>query len=124
VKWYLKQEWLLDATTSDVLDYYLVMTGPTGGVASAKGGVRPWLIESVYTFDAHSLLEQLQDKSVNLGIATSISSGSVENLNPSTRCGCRQNLRHNIAIRSWLTLMPRCRPSQSASRRADQRVTP
>jgi hypothetical protein len=50
--------------------------------------------------------------------------GSVENLNPSVRCGCRQNLRHRTAIESWLTLMPLTWPSQPASRRLDQCVTP
>jgi hypothetical protein len=37
VKWYLKQEWVLDITISDVLDYYLVMTGWPVTAASKKG---------------------------------------------------------------------------------------
>jgi hypothetical protein len=48
----------------------------------------------------------------------------VENLKPSVRCGCRQNLRHSTVIESWLTLMPLAWRSQSASRRLDQCVTP
>jgi Domain of unknown function (DUF4160) len=50
--------------------------------------------------------------------------GSVENLNPSVRCGCRQNRRHRRAIESWLTDIFLFRRSQSARRRLDQCVTP
>ena len=52
------------------------------------------------------------------------SCGPVENLNPSVRCGCRQNLRHSPEIESWLTVIFFVRRSQSASRRDDQCVTP
>ena len=31
------------------------------------------------------------------------SSGSVDNLNPPDRCGCRQNRRHTRVMESWLT---------------------
>jgi len=48
----------------------------------------------------------------------------VENLKPSARWGCRQNLRHSTVIESWLTLMPITRRSQFASRRLNQCVTP
>lgn len=47
IKWYLKRETLLDMTEADVLDYYLVMTGPAAPAASSRGGVRPWRIDSV-----------------------------------------------------------------------------
>jgi hypothetical protein len=50
--------------------------------------------------------------------------GSVENLNPSVRCGWRQNRRHRREMLSWLTVTFRFRRSQSASRRDDQWVTP
>jgi len=48
----------------------------------------------------------------------------VENLNPSVRCGARQNLRHSRAMLSRLTVTFLVRRSQSASRRLDQWVTP
>ncbi len=48
----------------------------------------------------------------------------MENLNPSVRCGAKQNLRHNRAMLSWLTVIFLVRLSQSASRRLDQCVTP
>jgi hypothetical protein len=48
----------------------------------------------------------------------------VENLNPSLRCGCRQNRCHTRITLSWLTASFRAVRSQSASRRADQCLTP
>ena len=48
----------------------------------------------------------------------------MENLNPSVRCGARQNLRHSRAMLSRLTVTFLVRRSQSASRRLDQWVTP
>lgn len=48
----------------------------------------------------------------------------MENLNPSVRCGCRQNRRHSRATESLLTLIFLVRASQSARRRAGQCVTP
>jgi hypothetical protein len=68
VKWYLKQDSVLDMTTSPTLDYYLVMTGPP---PDGKG-IRPWVIESVYLFDAHQLLAEVVTRGVNVGMATSV----------------------------------------------------
>jgi hypothetical protein len=68
VKWYLKQEGVLDMTTSPTLDYYLVMTGPLPD----GNGIRPWVIESVYLFDAHQLLDEVVTRGVKVGLATSV----------------------------------------------------
>src|SRR5687768_3076419 len=56
VKWYLKREGMLDMTRSEVLDEYLVMTGPVSAAASSHGRTRPWRIDSVYLFDARIVL--------------------------------------------------------------------
>jgi len=72
VKWYLKQDWVLDITTSDALDYYLVMTGWPVTAASKREKTRPWVIESVYLFDARHLLDELRQSNVKIGVATSI----------------------------------------------------
>ncbi|MBB5786375.1 hypothetical protein [Jiangella mangrovi] len=72
VKWYLKREGILDMTTSEVLDYYLVMTGPSASAASSRGGVRPWCIHNVYLFDARELLEVQRARGVKIGIASSV----------------------------------------------------
>ena len=50
--------------------------------------------------------------------------GPAENLNPSVRCGCRQNRRHSRLMLSWLTVIFPDRRSRSTSRRDDQCVTP
>jgi hypothetical protein len=68
VKWYLKQDSVLDMTTSPPLDSYLVMTGP---LPDGKG-IRPWVIESVYLFDAHQLLDEVVTRGVKVGLATSV----------------------------------------------------
>jgi hypothetical protein len=71
VKWYLRQEGVLDMTTSPTLDYYLVMTGPWHS-AAIDTRTRPWVIDYVYLFDAHKLLDVKQGQGVKIGIATSL----------------------------------------------------
>ena len=71
MKWYLRQEGVLDMTTSPTLDYYLVMTGPWL-TAAIDTRTRPWVINYVYLFDAHKLLEVKQSQGVKIGIATGI----------------------------------------------------
>jgi hypothetical protein len=72
IKWYLKREAMLDMTEADVLDYYLVMTGPAAPAASSRGGVRPWRIDNVYLFDAHQLLADQRARGVKISIASSV----------------------------------------------------
>jgi hypothetical protein len=72
IKWYLEREGLLDMTEADVLDYYLVMTGPGTPAVSSRGGVRPWRIDNVYLFDAHQLLADQRARGVKIGIASSV----------------------------------------------------
>ena len=72
VKWYGKQESLLDITQGSLPDYYLVMTGPRTQSASSRGAIRPWLVEHVYLFDAPELVRDLQGSGVKIGVATSI----------------------------------------------------
>ncbi|MDQ3987682.1 MAG: hypothetical protein M3291_00500 [Actinomycetota bacterium] len=72
VKWYLKREGLVDITESPVLDYYLVLTGPTSAALSSRGGIRPWCIAAVYLFDAKRLLDEQQARGVKIGVASSV----------------------------------------------------
>ena len=77
VKWYGKQESLLDITQGSLPDYYLVMTGPKTQPVSSRGATRPWLIEHVYLFDAPQLVRDLmvgdlKRPGVKIGVATSI----------------------------------------------------
>ena len=72
VKWYGKQESILDITPRWLPDFYLVMTGPKSPASSSRGTTRPWLIEHVYLFDAKMLVSDLSDRKLRIGIATSV----------------------------------------------------
>jgi hypothetical protein len=72
IKWYLKRENVLDMTSSELLDYYLVLSGPTSTVNTSRGGARPWVIENVYLFDARALSEELVRRGVKVGVAASV----------------------------------------------------
>jgi hypothetical protein len=71
VKWYLKREGILDMTTSEMLDEYLVMTGPTSAAATSSGGTRPWRIDGVYLFEASNLKAALVERGRRIGTASS-----------------------------------------------------
>ncbi len=72
IKYYGKQENCLDIALAGGPDFYLVLTGPKGQAASSRGAQRPFVIHSVYLFDASSLLADLQARAVQLGVATSV----------------------------------------------------
>ena len=72
IKWYSKQESILDINPSARPDFYLVMTGPTTITSSSKGDIRPWHIEQVFLFDSEELLAKLKTRGVKIGIATSV----------------------------------------------------
>ena len=72
VKWYLKQEGVLDTTDFAGLDYYLVLAGPLSPAGSSRDGVRPWCIQSVFLFDARQLRAQQIARGVKRGIASSV----------------------------------------------------
>lgn len=72
IKWYGKWESILDLTPSFHPDFYLVMTGPKALTMTSKGGIRPWLIDFVFLFDAAELSNRLVQRGVNIGVATSV----------------------------------------------------
>jgi len=72
IKWYARCEGILDINPAGIPDYYLVLAGPRADVGSSRGRVRPWVIESVFLFDALKLTEALRRRGVKLGIATSV----------------------------------------------------
>jgi hypothetical protein len=72
VKWYLKQEGLLDISESPALDYYLVLTGPRSSLLTSRGGTRPWRIDHVYLFHAPTLLAEQRSRGVKTGVAASV----------------------------------------------------
>ncbi len=73
VKWFTKNDGLLNLTVEASPDYYLVLTGPATAPGSSRGKVHPWCIHSVYLFDAHDLLSVLQARGVKISVATSVS---------------------------------------------------
>ena len=93
VKWYGKQESLLDITQGSLPDYYLVMTGPKTPSGSSRGGIRPWLVEQVFLFDAPQLVHDLKRSRVKIGIATSIRKAYWESAEIYPR---RQNRQYSI----------------------------
>ncbi len=71
VKWYLEREGLLDVA-SNRPDYYLVLMGPASPATSSRGSTRPWCIAAAYLFAGNRLLQELQDRGVRIGVATSV----------------------------------------------------
>ena len=72
VKFYGKQESLLDIREDALPDYYLVLSGPRSQGGTSRGATRPILIEHVYLFHSPALVEQLRTRGVRLGTATSL----------------------------------------------------
>lgn len=72
VKWYGKQQFLLDINPNGPCDLYLVLTGPKAAAMTSRGGIRPWVIDSVYLFDMAALLATLNARQTAVGIATSV----------------------------------------------------
>jgi hypothetical protein len=72
IKYYGKQEGILDISTGELQDFYLVVTGEVGPAVSSKGKTRPWTIQRVYLFDARSLHRELTARGIRIGIATSV----------------------------------------------------
>jgi hypothetical protein len=72
VKWYAKLENALDLTPTHLPDEYLVLTGPRSAALSSRDTHRPWLIQFVFLFDAHQLVEQLSARGSKLGVASSV----------------------------------------------------
>ncbi|MDP3104550.1 MAG: hypothetical protein Q8M95_08070 [Candidatus Methanoperedens sp.] len=74
IKWYGKQEGILDITPDNLPDFYLVLTGPKSAAVSSRGTTRPWTINSVFLFDANELVTKLKENKVKIGVATSVRS--------------------------------------------------
>lgn len=72
VKWYLKDEGLLDIPTSAAPDVFLVLAGPRAAAVSSKGSHRPWTVETVYLLDTPALMTALGNSRVRIGAATSL----------------------------------------------------
>lgn len=72
VKWYPKNERILDIRAEYLPDYYLVFTGPDASAESSHNKTRPWLICSAFLFDAREIVSKLKSRGVKIGVGTSV----------------------------------------------------
>jgi hypothetical protein len=72
IQWYVRRDGELNIKPDALPDYYLVLAGPKSGVATMRSLANPWIIESVFLFDAHKLNEVLRERNVKIGAATSV----------------------------------------------------
>ena len=72
IKWYGRQDYILDISANAVADYYLVMTGPLSGENVSKASTRMWSVDLLYLFDAKEMVRQLTVRKSNMGLATAI----------------------------------------------------
>ena len=76
IKFYTRNDHLLDMTEEGKPgpDYYLVMTGPKGKAEPSRGKTRPWVIESVFLFEAEALVRELraQNPKKRIGLAAHV----------------------------------------------------
>jgi len=63
---------MLDINPDALPDFFLVMTGPKAVDPTSKGGIRPWLIDYVFLFNAAELMIELSARGVKIGVATSV----------------------------------------------------
>ena len=69
VQWHPRRDGQLNIKLDALPDYYLVLTGPE---TSSPGIANPWLIESVFLFNASELFNALRERGVQLGNGTSV----------------------------------------------------
>jgi len=69
VQWHTKHDGQLTIKQDALPDYYLVLAGPAGSSPSVAS---PWLIESIFLFNASELLNALRERGVQIGSGTSV----------------------------------------------------
>jgi len=72
IKFYGKQEGLLDVNKEEQPDFYLVLTGPRSAAMSSRGQTRPCVVDHVYLFDGDALAAELARRNVQFGVAASV----------------------------------------------------
>lgn len=72
IKWFLKNDGLLNLVRKSPPDFYLVMTGGVEAAGSSRDKIRPYAIEQVYLFNGSEINEKLQGRGVKIGIASSV----------------------------------------------------
>ncbi len=69
IQWHPRHDGLLNIKLEALPDYYLVLAGPD---ASSLGIASPWVIESIFLFNASELLNALRERGVQIGSGTSV----------------------------------------------------
>ena len=72
VKYSSKDDGTLNINSDALPDLYLVLTGPRTPPESSRGKTHPWVIESVFLFDAPALCRRLTEYGVKISEATSV----------------------------------------------------
>lgn len=72
IKWYLKNDGLMNLSPYSPPDFYLVMTGESVVPGPSRGKVRPYAIEHVFLFNGLEIHEVLNRRGVRIGVASSI----------------------------------------------------
>ncbi len=72
VKFYGKQEALLDIHEDEQPDFFLVLTGNTAPATSSRGKTRPLVISHVYLFRGAEIAADIRRRGVRFGVATSV----------------------------------------------------
>lgn len=72
IKFYSKNERMLDITPLCLPDFYLVLTGDSRVSSSSKGVVKPWCISNAYLFESVELMDRLKQRNIKIGTATSV----------------------------------------------------
>lgn len=68
IQWHPKHDGQMNIRMDLFPDYYLVLSGP----ASAPNFASPWLISTIYLFDANNLFLGLRERGVQIGSSTSV----------------------------------------------------
>jgi hypothetical protein len=69
IQWHPKHDGQLNIKPDALPDYYLVLAGPEALPSSLAN---PWVIESVFLFNARELLNALKERGVQIGSGTSV----------------------------------------------------
>jgi len=73
IKWYAVREGVLVIIPGFLPDFYLVLVGPPPTLtAQLQIRSRPWLIKSVHLFDVNRLVDNLEERGVRVGAASSV----------------------------------------------------
>ena len=73
IKWKGKNDGTLNlSSTVPPPDFYLVFAGAVASPGSSRGDDRPWVIESVYFFDAPGLVRALVGRGIKVGTACGV----------------------------------------------------